>query len=80
MLFIQEKKPKRNTQSDSKWLSSSLTLSTFHIVEFLITCNKTFTCILSSCKELTVIGLLEFENNEHIIKMSFKIIMADFYS
>ena len=23
------------------------------------------------CKELAVIGLLEFENNEHIIKMSF---------
>ena len=70
MLFIQEKKT-QTEYSDSKRLSSSLTLSTFHIVEFLITCNKTFTCILSSCKELTVIGLLEFENNEHIIKMSF---------
>ena len=70
MLFIQEKKTQTDN-SDSKRLSSSLTLSTFHIVEFLITCNKTFTCILSSCKELTVIGLLEFENNEHIIKMSF---------
>ena len=70
MLFIQEKKT-QTEHPDSKRLSSSLTLSTFHIVEFLITCNKTFTCILSSCKELTVIGLLEFENNEHIIKMSF---------
>ena len=70
MLFIQEKKT-QTEHSDSKQLSSSLTLSTFHSVEFLITCNKTFTCILSSCKELTVIGLLEFENNEHIIKMSF---------
>ena len=70
MLFIQEKET-QTEHFDSKLWSTSLTLSTFHIVEFLITCNKTFTCILSSCKELTVIGLLEFENNEHIIKMSF---------
>lgn len=68
---LHSRKETQTEHSDSKRLSSSLTLSTFHIVEFLITCNKTFTCILSSCKELTVIGLLEFENNEHIIKMSF---------
>ena len=70
MLFIQGKET-QTEHFDSKLWSTSLTLSTFHIVEFLITCNKTFTCILSSCKELTAIGLLEFENNEHIIKMSF---------
>ena len=40
MLFIQEKKPKLNTQSDSikaKLFSSKFILSTFHFVEFLIT-------------------------------------------
>ena len=50
MLFIQEKKPKQNIQSDSikaKLFSTSLTLSKIHIAECLITRNMTFTCILS---------------------------------
>ena len=55
MLFIQEMKPKLNTQSDSikaKLFSTQLSLSTFHIVAFLITCNVILTHILAY-KELT---------------------------
>ena len=47
------KKPKQNTKSDSimaKLFSTQLTLSTFCIVEFLITCNETFTRFFSNKK------------------------------
>ena len=46
MLFIKKKNPKMNTQSASinaKIFGTLLILSTFHIVEFLIACNETFT-------------------------------------
>ena len=55
MLFIQEMKPKLNTQSDSikaKLFSTYLSLSTFHNVAFLIKCNEILTHILAY-KELT---------------------------
>ena len=55
MLFIQEMKPELNTQPDSikaKLFSTQLSLSTFHIVVFLITCNEILTHILVY-KELT---------------------------
>ena len=48
-----EKNPKLNTQPDSikaKLFSTQLTLSTFCIVEFLITCNETFTRFFSNKK------------------------------
>ena len=65
-LFIQEMKPKLNTQSDSikaklHVFSTSLSLSMFHIVAFLITCNEILTHILAY-KELTRIWLLVFTN------------------
>ena len=55
MLFMQEIKPELNTQSDSikaKLFSTQLSLSTFHIVVLLITCNEILTHILVY-KELT---------------------------
>ena len=82
MLFIQKKKPKLNTQSISikaKLFGTLFLLSTFHIVDFLITCNKT-SHTFSICKEQVGIWLLEFENDERVIEMSFKIFITDFYS
>ena len=54
MLFIQEMKPKLNTQSDSikaKLFSTQLSLSTFHILVFLLNAPR-FSHILAY-KELT---------------------------
>lgn len=51
----QKKYPKMNTQSASinaKIFGTLLILSTFHIVEFLITCNETFTSAFLVSKEL----------------------------
>ena len=49
-LHQKKKNPKMNTQSASinaKIFGTLLVLSTFHIVEFLITCNETFTRFFS---------------------------------
>ena len=65
-LFIQEKKPKLNTESDSIKAKLFFTLYV-HFVEFLIACNKSFTCILHY--------LLEFENDERVMETPFEIII-----
>ena len=50
--------PPLNLTQLRKLFSTQLTLSTFHIVEFLITCHETLTRFLSNQKIL--IGILDF--------------------
>ena len=57
-----------------------LTLTTFNIVEFLITCNETSKRILSIQKNHWNLHVVEFENDERVIETSLKIIIADFKS